>query len=71
MTNNVGMIDRAARIIVGLLLLAYAIPVGFAPSNWNWIGWIGVIPLVTGLFGTCPLYSLLGLSTCPLRRTTS
>jgi hypothetical protein len=69
MTNNVGMIDRAIRIIVGLLLIAFAIPIGFASTGWNWIGWIGVVPLVTGLFGTCPLYSLLGISTCPLRRT--
>ena len=70
MTSNVGMIDRAIRIIVGLLLIAYAIPIGFAPSGWNWVGWIGVVPLVTGLFGTCPLYSVLGISTCPLRRRT-
>jgi hypothetical protein len=70
MTNNVGMIDRAIRIIVGLLLIAYAIPIWFAPSGWNWVGWIGIVPLITGLFGTCPLYSLLGISTCPLRRST-
>ena len=69
MINNVGTIDRVVRVSVGLLLIAYAIPIGFAPSGWNWIGWIGVIPLVTGLFGTCPLYSLVGISTCPLRRT--
>ena len=70
MTSNVGMIDRVVRIVVGLLLIAYAIPIGFAPSGWNWVGWIGIIPLVTGLFGICPLYSLLGISTCPLRRPT-
>ena len=68
MTSNVGKIDRVVRIAVGLLLIAYAIPIGFAPSDWNWVGWIGVVPLFTGIVGVCPLYSLLGLSTCPLRR---
>jgi len=63
MTNNVGMFDRAIRIIIGLALIAYAIPLGFEQGHWNWIGWIGVIPLVMGLVGTCPLYSLLGLDT--------
>lgn len=69
MTSNIGIIDRVVRIVVGILLIAYAIPIGFAPSGWNWIGWIGVIPLVTGVFGSCPLYSVLGISTCPLRRS--
>jgi len=68
MNSNVGMIDRIVRIAIGLLLIAYAIPIGFAPSGWNWVGWIGVVPLVTGIAGVCPLYSLLGLSTCPLKR---
>lgn len=70
MASNVGMIDRAVRVVIGLLLIAYAIPVAFAPSGWNWIGWIGILPLLTGLFGTCPLYSLLGVSTGPNTRTT-
>jgi hypothetical protein len=65
--NNVGLIERILRIVVGLLLIAYAIPVGFSPSGWNWVGWIGIIPLVTGLLGICPLYTLLGISTCPPR----
>ncbi len=69
MTQNVGTIDRIIRIVVGLLLIAYAIPIWFVPSAWNWVGWIGVIPLLTGVFGTCPLYSLLGLTTCPLNRS--
>ena len=62
---NVGLVDRTIRIIVGLALIAFAIPVGFPHVGWNWVGWIGVIPIVTALVGTCPLYSLLGLSTCP------
>jgi hypothetical protein len=67
MTCNVGIVERAVRVAVGLLLIAYAIPIWFAPSGWNWVGWIGVIPLVTGLVGVCPLYSLLGISSCPPR----
>jgi hypothetical protein len=63
-THNVGGLDRALRIIVGLILIAYAITVGFHATGWNWVGWIGVVPLLTGLFGTCPLYNLIGVSTC-------
>ena len=68
MSVNVGMIDRAARAIIGLALIAYAIPLGFAPVAWNWLGWFGVIPLATAIFGFCPLYTVLGLSTCPANR---
>jgi DUF2892 family protein len=66
MKPNVGTIDRIARIVVGVLLLAYAIPIGFSTTGWNWVGWIGVVPLLTGVFGYCPAYRLIGLSTCPL-----
>ena len=69
MSTNVGSFDRIARIIIGLALIAYAIPLGFAPTGWNWVGWVGVIPLLTGIFGFCPLYTLLGISTCPAKRT--
>ncbi len=69
MSVNMGLIDRAVRIVVGLFLIAYAIPLGFAATGWNWVGWIGVVPLVTAFFGVCPLYSVLGISTCPAKRT--
>lgn len=62
--TNIGTIDRALRIIVGLALLAL---VFIGPQTW-W-GLIGLIPLATGLFSTCPLYSMLGMSTCPLKKT--
>jgi len=65
-TQNVGSIDRILRVVVGILLIAFAIPIGFPATGWNWVGWIGIIPLVTGLFATCPLYTVLGLSTCPM-----
>jgi len=65
MSKNVGNIDKVLRVIVGLALIAYAIPLGFPHTGWNWVGWIGVIPLLTALAGTCPLYSIVGVSTCP------
>jgi hypothetical protein len=67
MVTNVGAIDRALRIIVGLVLLAYALKLGLPDTGWNWVGWIGVVPLFTALIGNCPLYSLLGVSTCRLK----
>jgi hypothetical protein len=66
MSTNVGSIDRVIRIIVGLALLWYALFA--APTGYNWVGWIGVIPIVTALVGVCPLYSILGISTCPVKR---
>jgi len=66
MNANVGTIDRVVRIVVGVLLLAIAIPIGFPSTEWNWIGWIGVVPLLTGIFSYCPAYRVIGLSTCPL-----
>lgn len=61
MTRNVGGIDRILRIIVGLALIALAVT-----GTVGWWGWIGVIPLATGLIGTCPAYRLLGMSSCPV-----
>jgi Protein of unknown function (DUF2892) len=67
MTTNVGSADRVIRIIIGIALLWYAL---LAPATgYNWIGWIGIIPIVTALVGYCPLYSILGVSTCPVKRT--
>jgi hypothetical protein len=68
MTVNMGAIDRMARFVIGILLIAYAVPIWFAPSGWNWLGWIGVVPLATAIFGSCPLYSLIGVSTCPAKQ---
>lgn len=62
MKINVGGIDRSLRIIVGLALIAWAI---FGGPVW---AWIGVVPLATGLFKFCPLYALLGLNTCPIKK---
>lgn len=66
MTKNMGTIDRVIRIVIGLGLLWYAL---MAPATgYNWIGWIGVVPLVTSLAGVCPLYSILGVSTCAAKQ---
>ena len=64
MKINVGTIDRVVRVIVGLALIAFGLI--WPASGWNWVGWIGIIPLATGAVGSCPLYSVLGLSTCPM-----
>jgi hypothetical protein len=45
MTMNVGTIDRVVRIVVGVVLIAYAIPLGFPSTGWNWVGWIGIVSL--------------------------
>lgn len=63
MANNEGIIDRGLRVIVGLALIASPIGVYGIPNAHAW-GWIGLIPLMTGLVGICPLYSLLGIRTC-------
>jgi hypothetical protein len=63
MKANVGGIDRVLRIVVGLVLVALA-----ATGTVGAWGWIGLVPLATGLVRFCPLYPLLGLSTCPLQK---
>lgn len=68
MPVNMGTIDRAARFAIGLALIAYAIPVGFPSTGWNWVGWLGVIPVLTAALGFCPLYSGLGITSCPAKR---
>lgn len=65
MKTNVGGIDRILRLLVGLLLIAYAIPIGFSSTGYNWVGWLGVVPLATAIFGNCPMYSIFGMSSCP------
>lgn len=65
--TNVGGMDRVLRVIVGLALIAaYALTtIGGA---YHWVLLIGIVPLLTGLLSTCPLYSVLGMSTCPMKR---
>ncbi len=60
MKQNVGGIDRVLRVVVGLALLAIV----FVGPQTPW-GWIGLVPLLTGLAGFCPIYPLAGFNTCP------
>jgi len=61
--KNVGMIDRVIRIILGITLL-YLFVVNMVAAPWSYlVALIGLILLVTGVIGTCPLYSILGMNT--------
>ena len=60
-----GTIDRALRAIGGLALLAWAL---LGTGEWHMLGWIGIVPLATAAIGWCPLYTLVGVSTCPAKK---
>ncbi len=61
--KNVGMIDRVIRIILGIILL-YLFVMSMVGAPWSYlVALIGLILLVTGILGTCPLYSMLGMNT--------
>jgi hypothetical protein len=62
MKSNVGGIDRILRIVAGVALVGATLAGAIGP--W---GWVGVVPLATGLFNFCPLYTVLGFSTCPVK----
>lgn len=66
MPINVGQTDRMIRIVLGVVLLSLLFVL---EGNLRWLGLIGLVPLVTGLVRSCPIYSVLGLSSCPLRRS--
>jgi hypothetical protein len=69
MTTNIGTLDRIARVVLGLALIAFALGYIFPGTGWNMLGWIGIVPLGTAALGNCPAYSLLGLSTCPAKQS--
>lgn len=60
---NVGTIDKVVRIVVGAALIALTFVGPFTATLYPW-GLIGIVPLVTGLIGWCPAYSILGIRTC-------
>ena len=64
MKLNVGGIDRILRIVVGLALIALTL----LGQIGVW-GWIGLVPLLPGAFGFCPLYTMLGMNTCAMKKT--
>jgi Protein of unknown function (DUF2892) len=61
--KNVGSIDRGLRVVLGIGLLSIA----FTGPQTPW-GYLGFIPLLTAAFSSCPLYTVLGLNTCPVKR---
>lgn len=62
MKSNIGGIDRVVRILLGLTLISMV----FVGPKMVW-GWIGILPLVTGFIGFCPIYALLGINTCSVK----
>jgi hypothetical protein len=59
--TNIGRADRVIRVLLGVALILLAVTGPKSP--W---GYLGILPLLTGLFGSCPFYSLIGMSTCPV-----
>ena len=62
MKANVGGVDRVLRIVLGLVLIGLA-----ATGTVGWWGWLGIVPLATGLVGWCPPYAIFGISTCKMK----
>jgi hypothetical protein len=63
MNINVGNTDRGLRVVAGLVLIGLTLADIIGP--W---GWLGILPIATGLLRICPAYSLLGVNTCGLKR---
>jgi hypothetical protein len=64
--NNEGTVDRVIRVVLGVVLISLAF-VGPATP----FGWIGVVPLLTGLVGSCPLYRVVGINTRGIQKKVS
>ncbi len=65
MKANVCSLDKIVRIVLGVVLLSLFL---MLDGSLRWLGLLGLVPLFTGIAGFCPLYSLLGISSCPLSR---
>jgi hypothetical protein len=61
--TNVGGIDRLLRIVIGIALIAMTLLGTIGP--W---GWVGVVPLLTAAMGSCPLYTVLGMNSCGVKK---
>lgn len=66
-TTNEGNVDRMVRVVIGAALLVWFF-MDQGTGFWHYAKLIGIMPLLTGLTGKCPAYSVLGISTCPARR---
>jgi Protein of unknown function (DUF2892) len=64
--TNESTMDRAVRIIIGVALLAMFFL--YPDASWRYWTLLGIVPLATGLLGSCPVYTLLGISTCPVKK---
>jgi hypothetical protein len=64
MKSNVGGIDRILRVVLGLVLIGLTL--SGAIGVW---GWIGIVPIATAAMGFCPLYTVLGFSSCPMKKS--
>ena len=64
--TNVGSLDRIIRVVLGVALLAAFFI--YPDAAYRWLFLIGIVPLATGLMSSCPIYSILGLSTCPMKK---
>lgn len=65
--TNIGGLDRIVRVVIGVALLVWFF-VDNGSGFWHYAKLIGIVPLLTAAMGSCPLYSVLGLSTCPMKR---
>lgn len=65
MKQNVGTTDKVVRLVLAVVLFSL---IFFIQGNLRWIGLLGLVPLITALVGSCPLYILLGLNTCPISK---
>jgi hypothetical protein len=68
MKANVGSIDKVIRIVIAVALFSLFFVLD---SNWRYLSIVGFIPLITAIISWCPLYSLLGVNTCPARKATT
>jgi len=68
MPANMGTIDQYVRIVLGLALIACAFQDGLDIQGWHWVGLLGVAPLATAFFKSCPLYTVLGISSRTVRQ---
>lgn len=65
--TNIGSLDRIVRVVIGVALLVWFF-VDNGSGFWHYAKLIGIVPLLTAAMGTCPLYSILGVNTCAVKR---